>query len=340
MNNKLFNKLIEDENKSNDPLYKSGPMWSNQNKKIAFQLKKNGLKDFRGINSGVGSGYTDSILYDVRNEINIKGRIVSKFLSLPLINHLFNTQLKIFRGKIFQYLKLLDASFANNGRVNELINKYEFEKTTEFGCISKFKKNEKEYSCKYITTADTIDLISKKHDLNKIYKFFEIGGGFGSNIHFMLTNFKNIKKIIYLDVASNLFVGTEYLRNFYGNSVKDYLQLCDKSVIKFEENDSLEIICIPPWMIKNLEIEIDHFHNSHSFVEMPKKSVENYVKYINKFNTKEVSLVSYNRKTPHWEKPEDLNSLFQNKLEIEKYKTISMGYPINENVHLTGFIKN
>ena len=65
----------------------------------------------------------------------------SKFLSLPLINHLFNTQLKIFRGKIFQYLKLLDASFANNGRVNELINKYEFEKTTEFGCISKFKKN-------------------------------------------------------------------------------------------------------------------------------------------------------------------------------------------------------
>ena len=39
-------------------------------------------------------------------------------------------------------------------------------------------------------------------------------------------------------------------------------------------------------------VEIDHFHNAASFVEMPKKVIENYVKYIKKFKTKEISLIS------------------------------------------------
>ena len=31
----------------------------------------------------------------------------------------------------------------------------------------------------------------------KTKSFFEIGGGFGANIHFLVTNFSNIKKILY-----------------------------------------------------------------------------------------------------------------------------------------------
>ena len=71
--------------------------------------------------------------------------------------------------------------------------------------------------------AHRIDILSKTFDFKNIKSFFEIGGGFGANIHFLLTNFSNIKKIIYLDVVPNIYVGPEYLKYFYGKSVKDYL---------------------------------------------------------------------------------------------------------------------
>ena len=55
-----------------------------------------------------------------------------------------------------------------------------------------------------------IDILSNTFNFKNIRSFFEIGGGFGSNIHFLLTNFQNIKKIVYLDTVPNIFVGTEY----------------------------------------------------------------------------------------------------------------------------------
>ena len=99
---------------------------------------------------------------------------------------------------------------------------------------------------------DRLENISKLIDLNKIVSYFEIGGGFGANIHLLLNNFKNIKKIIYLDIVPNLFVGTEYLRRFYGNSVKDYSILKEQKKIKFSKNNELEIFCIPPWKIEDI----------------------------------------------------------------------------------------
>ena len=93
--------------------------------------------------------------------------------------------------------------------------------------------------------------------------------------------------------------------------------------LSFEENDKLEIICIPPWEIEKIKIGIDHFHNAASFVEMPKKVIENYVKYLKKNNTREISLISYDSydlKTTF--KPEILNDFFDNKLEMSWHPTV------------------
>ena len=155
-----------------------------------------------------------------------------------------------------------------------LLNKYKFENTTEFGCIQKFSKNNHEYSTHYIGMADRVDILNKRFDFTKIKTYFEIGGGFGSNIHFLLTNFKNIKKVIYLDVVPNIYVGTEYLRYFYKENIKDYLSTRKSKELSFENNEKLEIICIPPWEIEKIKVEIDHFHNAASFVEMPENVVE------------------------------------------------------------------
>ena len=91
----------------------------------------------------------------------------------------------------------------------------------------------------------------------------------------------------------------------------------NKKKINFSKNDELEIFCIPPWLIEKVETEIDHFHNAASFVEMPQMIIKNYVKFINKFKTKEISLISYDGfdlKTTF--NPEELNSFFDNELKI------------------------
>ena len=93
------------------------------------------------------------------------------------------------------------------------------------------------------------------------------------------------------------------------------------------KNNELEILCIPPWLIEKVDANIDHFHNAASFVEMPRKIVENYVKFIRKFKTKEISLISYDRfdlKTTF--NPEELNIFFNNELDISWKNTLIKGY--------------
>ena len=85
--------------------------------------------------------------------------------------------------------------------------------------------------------------------------------------------------------------------------------------INFSNNNELEILCIPPWLIEKVETEIDHFHNANSFVEMPDFVVKNYVDFIKKFETKEISLISYSDFDPATTfDPKNLNSFFGDSL--------------------------
>ena len=175
--------------------------------------------------------------------------------------------------------------------------------------------------------ADRINKLSKSFKFENITSFFEIGGGFGTNIHFLITNFPNIKKILYLDAVPNIYVGTEYLRHHYKDKVKDYLVLRNLDKINFSKYNELEILCIPPWLIEKVDVEIDHFHNAASFVEMPKSVINNYVKFIKKFKTKEISLISYDGfdlKTTF--NPEELSSFFDDKMNISWENSVIEDY--------------
>ena len=313
----LLDELIKDEKKIDRSLYSAGPYWDYKNRRAIIEIKKKGLNDFRGISAGIGTSYADNLILDIRNEFNINGRLISKFFSLPLINKIFNSQLRVTRNHIDSFLKNQSIVYQNNIKVEKLINRYNFENTTEFGCIQKFEYLNKVYSCDYLLMADRIDKLSKYFNFKNIESFFEIGGGFGTNIHFLITNFPNIKKIIYLDIVPNIYVGTSYLKKHFGDNVIDYVNLKNLNKISFSKNNNLEILCIPPWLIEKVDVEIDHFHNAASFVEMPIKIIKNYIKFIKKFKTAEISLVSYDdfnlETTFH---PEKLNNFFDNKLNI------------------------
>ena len=313
----LLDLLIKDEKKIDKELYSSGPYWDYKNSRAIIEIKKKGLKDFRGITAGIGTSFTDNLVLDIRNEFNIKGKIVGKIFSFPILNIIFNGQIKTTKNYLYSFVKNQAIVYKNSQNVQNLISKFKFNNTTDFGCIQSFDYLNKNYSCLYLNMAHRINNLSKHFNFKDIKSYFEIGGGFGSNIHFLITNFPNIKKVLYLDVVPNIYVGTEYLRNHYREKVKDYLELRNLEKISFSKNNDLEIFCIPPWLIEKVDTEIDHFHNAASFVEMPKKVISNYVKFIKKFNTQEISLISYSGfdlKTTF--NPEELNNFFDNKLSV------------------------
>ncbi len=316
MTQSLLKSLIEDEKKINQHLYTAGTYWRHKNKRTIYQIKKKGIENFRGIDSGVGTSFSDNIVYDIRNEYNIKGRIISSFLSLPFLKSVFNNQLKITKSLVEKLINYQQMIFENSEKVKELVTKYKIKNTTEFGCIQKFKLNQNFYSTHYLEMANRVDNFSKFLDFHNFKSYFEIGGGFGSNIHFLLQNFKNIKKIIYIDIVPNIYVGTLYLKYFFNDNVIDYSKTKIMKKIQFSNNNNLEIICIPPWEIEKLDCKIDHFHNAASFVEMPKDVILNYVNYIKKFNTQSVSLFSYGNYDPKTTiNPNSLGEFFDKKLD-------------------------
>ena len=326
----LLNELIKDEKKNDRMLYSSGPYWDLKNRKAILEIKKKGLKDFRGLTTGIGTSFADNLVLDIRNEVGIKGRILGSIFSLPKFNKIFESQLRITKNHISSLIENQAIVYQNDEGVQQLLNKFKFENTTDFGCIQKFKYLNKEYSCHYLNMADRISVLSKSFDFNKITSFFEIGGGFGSNIHFLVTNFPNIKKILYVDIVPNIYVGTNYLKKYYKEKVKDYLELRNLEKISFSNDNELEILCIPPWLLDKVDTKIDHFHNAASFVEMPKKVVQNYSQFIKKFKTKEISLLSYDHfdlKTTF--NPEELNSFFDNKLSVSWKNTLIKNYGKN-----------
>ena len=74
----MLDKLINDEKKINKKLYSSGPYWDYKNRRAILEIKKKGIKDFRGITSGIGTSFADNLVLDIRNEFNVRGRVVGK----------------------------------------------------------------------------------------------------------------------------------------------------------------------------------------------------------------------------------------------------------------------
>jgi putative sugar O-methyltransferase len=171
-----------------------------------------------------------------------------------------------------------------------------------------------------------MDYINSSVNLKNIRNLIEIGGGFGVNVDLQLQNFPNIRKILYVDIAPNLYVGTQYLKSKYGSSVFDYRQLKTFDTTNFKNDDSLEIFCILPAQMEKVEAKFDLFHNAHSFVEMSLDSVANYGKLIkNLLKEKgQVYLVTYDGFDELTIRPEELSNLLSIPLSISRKPTLTL----------------
>ena len=321
---KLLDNLLVDEKKFDNKLYSAGPYWKYKTKKILYWLKKKGLNDFRGSDSGVGTSYTDNIVLDARNELGLRGRIIGYLTRLPFISKIYEEQTKLTSSYIKQIIKKNQIYYENNERVSYLISNYKIKNSVSYGCKSYFKNQNGNFSTHYLGMCDRIDNINNLIKLSDLRSYMEIGGGFGSNIHILIDNFKNLKKIIYVDIVPNIFVGTEYLRSIFGNSIKDYNLYRNEDEIKFSNDDNLEIICLPPWKIKNISSTVDHLHNAASFQEMTESVVKNYYTLIKKLLKKySISLIVYKNSAKSSTLTVDqINKIFEDNLISKEFKTI------------------
>lgn len=299
----LLEILISDQ-KNTTNIYKPGPYWWKKSLSAARELEKNGLTDFRSSNNTntAGSAFGDNSITDARRIVETSS-IQSK-LGMIILNHtplkkLFDFQVNLTR----EYQKRLinfeknKLALTNPDRLFELVKNYRIENSINFGCDAITKFNDDEFSTYYLQILNMLDLVRKNSNLDSVNSFLEIGPGFGANIHLIEQNFLKIRKFIVVDIVPNIWVVTNYLKNFYGDSVIDYLETREMDEIKFKDDKTLEIFVIPPWQIDKISSSIECFYNSNSFVEMTPEIITNYAKNLTRIRTSKTlyNFISYDK---------------------------------------------
>jgi len=277
--------LMDNDSRTQPPLYQPGSYWAATAKNAVDKIKRCGMGDFRGSPNMSNAGYTDDLLIDARNLLSYswRARLIRWALNTYPLSITYKTQIQRTEGYASETIAYAQEILKVKERTRNLLKKYTIPYSLLGKCLKKASIDGQEYSTHYLNILEQHDNIASRIDFNNAKAVFEIGGGFGTNIHLLLENYKNIRKVLYLDIPPNLYVGTQYLKAFYGEAVLDYKVLRGRDSTKFSSDDSLEILCIAPWQIEKFESAVDIFMNSHSFVEMPKNVVKNYIDKFNGF---------------------------------------------------------
>jgi putative sugar O-methyltransferase len=292
----LLDMMLAD-SKNQPPLYRPGPYWATHSKNAANEIKRCGIADFRGSSNLIGLSYADNSYIDNRDAYNHGLRRFARWLTkIYPLSKIYESQVRLTESYANENITYAQEILNGREKTRNLLKKYTIPYSLLGNCLRKVNIDGHDYSIYYLDVLEQHDNIAARIKFNDVYSVFEIGGGVGTNIHLLLENYKNIRKILYLDIPPNLYVGTQYLKAFYGTAVFDYRATKHLNSIIFSENDNVEIFCIAPWQIEKFESAVDVFMNSRSFVEMPKDVVKNYVDKFNGFpesNNAAIALTTY-----------------------------------------------
>jgi len=275
--------LMLNDLKTQPPLYQPGPYWATKAKNAANEIRRYGIAEFRGSTNNIGLSYADNLFIDVRDTYNHGLRRLVRWVTKTYpLDGIFKSQVRWTESYANSTIIYAQEILNLKERTRNLLKKYSIPYSLLGKCLSKAKIDGQDFSTHYLDLLEQHDNIASHIKFNDAKSIFEIGGGFGANIHLLLENYKNIRKVLYLDIPPNLYVGTQYLKALYGTAVFDYRALKHVDSIKFHLDNNIEIFCISPWQIEKVETGVDIFMNSHSFVEMPKNIVKNYVDNFNR----------------------------------------------------------
>jgi putative sugar O-methyltransferase len=322
--------LMINDGKSQAAIYKPGPYWQAKTENTSKELKYYGLNDFRGRSNNIGTSFCDNQPCDSKSGLGLDSGLkrLYRFVLEKVypFKNTFRDQLNLTEAYANNVLYYKRQIFEANPITKHLSQNYIIPNSTNGGCVDWCVIDGQKVSMHYLTVLATHDSLKPHVPFDKAHSFFEIGGGFGANVHLLIENYKNLKKFVYLDIPPNLYVGTQYLKSLYGTAVRDYKETRTLKDINFSNTPDLEIICIAPWQIENLRMEIDIFQNSHSFVEMPQEIVQNYAANVERVLSKNqhaIALVSYDGYDPRttWV-PDKLPSFFKGVFAKHEVKSL------------------
>jgi len=281
----LLDVMLRDQSKQLEH-YRPGLYWEDYSSRMIKAVRSDGLEDFRS-NVRIGKGFVDAVLMDPFDlsspdswKSKLQGKIVRNyFLRKYLIDHYVYLNNHLFKSLTQKYQNLYYTNMLSDW-FSEFSTKYNLPDTLVGNPQDTVSISNHKMGRMYLSMYSRIHNYSKVVDFSQVKVVFEIGGGFGAFAHTLLHIFPNIRKYIYLDLPSTLYVATQYLKHFFGNEVTDYRETKNLDRILFSSNNEREILSVCPWQIEKIDADVDLFWNSASFQEMPKATVVNYLQYV------------------------------------------------------------
>jgi putative sugar O-methyltransferase len=299
-------KLLVDSQAKAPACYRPARYWLYKTKISANLIQKYGIENFRSTKHGRSPSfsYSDVMILDSRSLWygNLKKFIARLIFAWKPFKTLFDGQVAITK-QVFDEVNFFKSLYVNSCEreyLQNLLTEYSLPESTAFGCDAVVNVKGKNHSTFYLETLSDLAMVSQSVNLKNVKSMIEIGPGFGANIHTLLHNFTNIRKVILIDIVPNVYVVSEYLKRFFGNAVKTYSDTKNLQKITFRSDDSLEIFVLPTWEIDKVQEKIDLFWNAHSFVEMSPDIIKNYSRHIdrNSYEKSEIVLMSYDQFEP------------------------------------------
>jgi putative sugar O-methyltransferase len=289
---RLLKQLMEDMGRQPEE-YRFASYWENYVKRIAKEICKSGLAQFRS-NFLIGDGFSDTLHTDPfnfkhrsrRNEL--KSRLGRLLCTMYPIRRFVSRPYQAMVGEfVAAYLKKQSQYFGLRHQhvLACFCEDYPGFDTLVGAPADTFEFRGRTLGKAYLHPIITRGFLSNTKRWSRANTLMEIGGGFGANAHLMLSTCPRLRKMIYLDIPPNLYIGTQYLQHFFGDAVRDYRACAEMDDITFNSDDKLEIYCIAPWQFPKVKSKIDAFFNAHSFQEMSETIVCNYAKEIDRVSS-------------------------------------------------------
>ena len=307
----LLHEMMDDMKKSPE-IYRPGNFWMFYVDKIAKDLEKKDLNQFRNWICGPGSiksfgggsdihpfyyGWNiypfDKTFKNFDESYIIKkfNLLINKFAQIhPFLGFLS------FRGSIAR--QYFEGSISNNYKKAWLISKLsdadkilERVEDTKEGSPAGFEINKKFYTLSFLKEMMQIFFIEKKIKLKNLEVVLELGSGIGLKASTFLKVNPKITYII-VDIPPALYVAQQYLvaQNYKVFTYTNAKKIKSLKEINFNNYD---VICLAPWMIDSIaDISVDIFINVFSFQEMEPWLVKNYLEKILPITKKYVYLAN------------------------------------------------
>lgn len=276
-----------DELKKQSSLYQPGAFWKEATSVMLDDLNKNGIENFRRLTSSLTFfvptyGYPGNALSDKNMQS------LNDWSQLQGLDKKQDAYLKQFTtgysAALADYRTLAASEYGSQVKPN-LLN---FNESKIGDPIEQFEIEGNFYSRSALNYLNGLSFLKKHVDISAFKSVIEIGGGFGSLGEILHQTLPQVKYID-IDIPPTLYCAEYYLQQVVGkDQVSTYNDINETKEIKLSNLNKISVL--PSWTVEKLQGEIDLFVNFISFQEMEPNIVENYLKNIDRLQTKWILL--------------------------------------------------